>query len=157
MDRCKAKEKLKYVDKLHAEPRSRYMSKLTLLNGFDPYDLAKKDWSQDANMLPPLLFGDMVNYLDFGRSAYTWDEFKSYKSLEVHNQFTNGWVHERNIFSPDNCDNTVIKAKVRVLLCVEMRSVQTCIHHHKRWLCFQLCSPSHSDHHKAHPPLSRSA
>ena len=99
MDRCKAKEKLKYVDKLDAEPRSRYMNKLTLLNGFDPYDSAKKDWSQDANMLPPLLFGDMVNYLVYGRSAYTWDQFKSYKSLEAHNQFTNGWVHELNIFS----------------------------------------------------------
>ena len=98
MDRCKAKEKLKYVDKLDAEPRSRYMNKLTLLNGFDPYDSAKKDWSQDANTLPPLLFGDTVSYLVFGRSAYTWDEFKSYKSLKAHNQFTNGWVHELNIY-----------------------------------------------------------
>lgn len=112
MDRKKEKDKSKYVDQLDADRRNRYFEKLRLLNGFDPFESREKDWSTDVNILPPLSYCDMVIYLVLGRSAYTLDQFKSYKALESHMQFTNGWVHELKIFAPDNCDNTVIKAKV---------------------------------------------
>ncbi|KAK7095042.1 uncharacterized protein [Littorina saxatilis] len=112
MDKSKAKEKIKYVDKLDAEPRSRYLSKLKYLNDFDPYDCPAKVWSLDVNKLPNVLHGDIWNYLVYGGSSYTHDQFKSYKSLEAHNQFTHGWVHDLKIFCPDSTDNTVVKAKV---------------------------------------------
>ena len=59
-----------------------------------------------------LSYPDIVNYLVLGCSAYTLQDFKSYKSLEAHMQFTNGWVQEMKVFVPDNCDNVVVLTKV---------------------------------------------
>jgi len=36
----------------------------------------------------------MVNYLVLGTSAYTYKQFKDYRSLEAYNQCVNGWVQE---------------------------------------------------------------
>ena len=88
MDKSKAKEKIKYVEKLDGEHRCRYLDKLRSVNGFDPYDSIGTAWSSDLNLLPPLAFGDIVTYVVCGRSAYSLQEFKSYKSLESHMQFT---------------------------------------------------------------------
>ncbi|KAK7088554.1 hypothetical protein V1264_022462 [Littorina saxatilis] len=112
MDMRKAKEKLKYIEKLEPEPKARYIEKLKSLNGCDPYELGDKEWSVDAEKLPQLTFGDMLTYLVFGVSAYTLEQFKAHKSLEAHNQFTNGWVHELKMVSPERCDNVAVKAKV---------------------------------------------
>ena len=78
--------------------------------------MTSKDWIQDPDLLPPLTYPDIVNYLVFGLSAYTLREFKSYKSLEAHEQFCNGWVQDLLIHKPENCDNTVVLAKVRLPL-----------------------------------------
>jgi len=45
--------------------------------------------------------------------ARTLEQSRSYKSLEAHVQFTDGWVHDLKMSVPENCDNTVIKAKIR--------------------------------------------
>ncbi|KAK7090441.1 hypothetical protein V1264_010238 [Littorina saxatilis] len=63
MDKRKAKEKLKYIEKLEPEPKARYIEKLKSLNGCDPYELGDKEWSVDAEKLPQLTFGDMLTYL----------------------------------------------------------------------------------------------
>nr|KAG5708687.1 hypothetical protein BaRGS_034904 [Batillaria attramentaria] len=54
---------------------------------------------------------EKVNYLVLGISAYTMQEFKSFKSLEAHVKFTNGWVQDIKSYTPDDCDNTVMHAK----------------------------------------------
>ena len=52
-----------------------------MMNNVHPYDLTAKDWIQDPAVDPPLTHPDIVNHLVFGLSAYTVQEFKSYKSL----------------------------------------------------------------------------
>jgi hypothetical protein len=38
MEKKTAKEKIKYIDKLDPEHRKKYLTKLELINGFDPYE-----------------------------------------------------------------------------------------------------------------------
>ena len=58
MDRKKAKEKGKYVDKLDAGPRARYLDKLSVLNGFDPYEYVESEWQGSFRILS-------IKFLDF--------------------------------------------------------------------------------------------
>lgn len=55
---------------------------------------------------------DIVNYLVFGISQYTMQEFKSHKSLESYETFCCGWVQDLAIYKPPNAQNTVELAKV---------------------------------------------
>ena len=112
MEKQKAKEKGKYVDKLDGEPKGRYLQKLEQINGSDSYEAVSKLWSTDPSLLLSLSYPDTVNYLVLGCSAYTLQDFKSYKSLEAHMQFTTGWVQEMKVFVPNNCDNVVVLTKV---------------------------------------------
>ena len=116
MEKQKAKEKGKYVDKLDGEPKGRYLQKLEQINGSDSYEAVSKLWSTDPSLLLSLSYPDTVNYLVLGCSAYTLQDFKSYKSLEAHMQFTTGWVQEMKVFVPDNCDNVVVLTKVSSIL-----------------------------------------
>lgn len=113
MEKGKEKEKVPYREKLSLNAKQRYLEKLITINGIDPYDLAAQDWTQDPDALPPLTYLDVVNYLIFGLSAYTLREFKSYKSLEAHEQFCIGWVQDVLIHKPPNCESTLVLAKVR--------------------------------------------
>lgn len=65
----------------------------------------------------------LVNYLVFGISYYTMQEFKSLKSLDSYEQFCCGWVQDLAIYKSQDCENTVVLAKVRLLhfLCVVIR------------------------------------
>ncbi|XP_049459045.1 uncharacterized protein LOC125905196 [Epinephelus fuscoguttatus] len=112
MEKGKENDRGPYRDKLKLNARQRYIEKLQMLNNVDPYDITAKDWSQDPAVLPPLTYPDIVNYLVFGLSAYTLQEFKSYKSLEAHEQFCSGWVQDLLIHKPENSANTVAVAKV---------------------------------------------
>lgn len=113
MEKLKEKEKGPYWEKLNATALKRYLDKLSEINNIDPYDLAAQDWITDPDALPPLTYLDIVNYLVFGLSAYTLQEFKSYKSLQAHEQFCSGWVQDLLIHRPPNCKSTVVLAKVR--------------------------------------------
>ena len=44
--------------------------------------------------MPPIEPPDLYNYLVLGISAYTSDQFKSYRSLDAYNQFPSGWIKE---------------------------------------------------------------
>ncbi|XP_038128927.1 uncharacterized protein LOC119775105 [Cyprinodon tularosa] len=110
MEKSKQNAKLPYREKLNNEARDRYLA--LDINGIDPYDLRSKDWSSDVSSLPPTSSVDITTYLVFGVSAYTCEEFKAYKSLEAHGQFTNGWVQDLFSYRPQMCNNTVVTAKV---------------------------------------------
>lgn len=113
MDKTRSKAICRYADKLDAEHKIRYIEKVeNYLCGVDPYEVCEKQWVSDFDVIPPLDFPSLTAYLVCGTSAYTLDAFKSYKSLEAHQQFTAGWVHELKMFKPTGCDNTVIKAEV---------------------------------------------
>ncbi|XP_060084947.1 uncharacterized protein LOC132564294 [Ylistrum balloti] len=81
-----------YRDCLDTMERTRYSSKLKLIDENDPYEL--KSWSSDVHLLPKISYPDIVNYLVFSPSPYTLDDLKSYKGLEAYNQFISGWVRE---------------------------------------------------------------
>ena len=40
--------------KLNNDQKKRYLSKLSLINGIDPYSLKKDDFTEDTSILPPL-------------------------------------------------------------------------------------------------------
>ncbi|KAL7378217.1 hypothetical protein ABVT39_010403 [Epinephelus coioides] len=81
---------------------------------FGPYKIPNQEWSSDKEQLLEFCTTDIFAYLVCSVSAYTSEQFLSYKSLESHVQFTNGWVQELQIFKPANNVNTVIRSKVEL-------------------------------------------
>lgn len=59
-----------------------------------------------------------MNYLVFGVSYYTMQQFKSHKSLESYEAFYSGWVQDLAIFKPPSGENSVVLAKVSFFTCV---------------------------------------
>ncbi|KAG9260834.1 uncharacterized protein LOC125804596 [Astyanax mexicanus] len=109
MDRAKSKCKIPYRDKLNKEAKERYLEKIEGINGLDPYE--HHEWTGDFNELPQITIPDVFSYLVCGVSAYTFEQFRNYKSLEAHLQFTNGWVQDLQIFRV-NDQKTVVLTKV---------------------------------------------
>lgn len=112
MDKNRQHERIPYRDKLSKDARDRYLEKLSSINNIDPYDLTGKSWSADPMLLPPTSYLDITNYLIHGISAYTYEQFRNYKSLEAHGHFTNGWVQDLLTFRPKHCDNVIVSTKV---------------------------------------------
>ena len=84
-----------YIDSLDSVTRSRYVDKLKLIDGTDPYKvLNSKEWNSNPDCLPSITYPDIANYLVFQTSAYTLEEFKSYKSLDSYKWVVLGWVKE---------------------------------------------------------------
>src|SRR6218665_1227742 len=81
-----------YAEKLSGDGKKRYIDKLSLINGVDPYTLTSSCLNSDT--LPKIEMPDMFNYLVLGTSTYmyTSDQFKAFKSLEAYNQCFSGWI-----------------------------------------------------------------
>ncbi|ROL40978.1 hypothetical protein DPX16_3526 [Anabarilius grahami] len=90
MEKHKKTEKKPYRDKLIKDARDRYLEKLSSVRNIDLYELTALSWSADPALVPPLSYPDIVNYLVYGISAYTSEQFKNYKFLEAHRHFSNG-------------------------------------------------------------------
>ena len=78
--------------KMNMEAKPRYLEKISMINGIDPYGLSNADKSSDEHDLPNVGYLDMINYLVWGKSAYTLESFKSVRSLQAYNQYKCGWV-----------------------------------------------------------------
>lgn len=98
----------KYVEKLPAEARSRYLAKLELIGGVDPLQLDRP--SLESSTFPPIDASDIVSYLVLQTSFITAKQFKAHKSLEAYNQFANGWV--KDVFAKDVGDKSVVLGRV---------------------------------------------
>ena len=83
-----------YIDSLASDVKKRCKEKIALVDDIDPYATNKKTWSTAVADYPIITYPDIVNYLQFTKSAYTNDELKNFKSLEAYNQFLSGWVKE---------------------------------------------------------------
>ena len=84
------------MQSLTGDSLRRYIEKISVIGGQDPFGLKKEEWSQDPDVFPPLTYFDMVNYLVYGSNPlYKDNEFKNYKSLDAYDRFTSGWV--RNV------------------------------------------------------------
>lgn len=113
MDYQNKNEKKPYREKLNKDARDRYLAKLTSISNVDPYELVAKEWTTDPALFPPTTNIDIICYLVHGVSAFTFEEFRNYKSLEAHGLFTNSWVQDLYSFQPEGCTNTIVTAKVR--------------------------------------------
>ena len=83
-----------YFDTLDADSKKRYVVKIGIIGGQDPYKLESSDVSADPKTLPSVNYPDIVNYLVYSPSPYTLEDLKCYKGLEAYNQFVNGWVRD---------------------------------------------------------------
>lgn len=82
-----------YAQQLPQEAKQRYLQKLQLIGGMDPFYLNKK-YFKETQSLPPFTSGDLVSYLVLQTSYLSAKQFKAHKSLEAYNQFVSGWVKE---------------------------------------------------------------
>jgi len=80
---------------LTGDVKRRYLDKIEVLGPRDPYFLMKDSsivWTTDSEILPPITYPDIFNYLVLTKSFYTLEQFKAYKSLDAYNFFVSGWV-----------------------------------------------------------------
>ena len=109
MDR-KGVPKQQYVDSLDALSRQRYLDKLRMVDKVDSYTLPSGSWSKDEANLVAVSYPDIVNYLIFGKSFYSMDDMKGWKSLEAYNQLTSCWISNLSVFVKNGYH--VVSAKV---------------------------------------------
>lgn len=56
----------------------------------DPYEVPKKEWSEEIEDYPGITFLDITSYLILQTSSYTMEEFRAYKGLKAYNQLVSG-------------------------------------------------------------------
>ena len=78
-----------YAEGLPSEAKARYMDKISVIGGTDPFIGDPGDATSD---IPPLEMCDLISYLVVRTSFVTSKQFKARKGLEGYNQFVNGWV-----------------------------------------------------------------
>ena len=88
-----------YAEGLPGNAKTRYLEKLQLLNGVDPFLLARTagtggNDSAPTQYLPPVEATDLVSFLVLETSFVTAKQFKAHKSMEAYNQFVSGWVKD---------------------------------------------------------------
>lgn len=83
-----------YFNKLKdKDVRDRYIKKVELCEGIDPYTInIKKEGNRDASMLPEIDLDIISEYLLEERSWYTGDQFNAKKSMEAVKIFQSGWI-----------------------------------------------------------------
>nr|XP_047140517.1 uncharacterized protein LOC124815766 [Hydra vulgaris] len=100
-----------YYQTLQGAAAMRYVAKIQLVSGVDPYKLKLNDMDTNPKSLPSVDYPDIVNYCVYTKSAYTMDELKSYKSLDAYHQFVSGWVSDLGSYVVNN--RVIVKSKVR--------------------------------------------
>ena len=81
----------KHFQTLTGDAHKRYLEKISIIGGQDPYVILDVEWSTNPDMFSSLGYFDIVNYLVLGSSSfYSMVEFKNYKSLEAYDRFVSG-------------------------------------------------------------------
>ena len=106
----KAVVKVPYIDTLDVLSKQRYLAKIQIVDGVDPYSLPNSAWSKEEACFPAVLYPDIVNYVIFNKSFYTIEDMKAWKSLETYNQLTSGWISDVMVFVKN--DYHIVRAKV---------------------------------------------
>ena len=76
------------------ESKERYIEKLKFIEGQDPYEISRKERIDDVDDWPDGTYINVGMHLLFAASPYTQEQLMNYKSLDCHQNFTNGWVRE---------------------------------------------------------------
>ena len=83
-----------YADNLKPEAKDRYLRKISIIGGVDPF--VKLVVGENVDCVPPVEACDLVSYLVLKTSFMTSAQFKARKGLEAYNQFVSGWIKEVN-------------------------------------------------------------
>ena len=100
-----------YYKGLDAPSRKRYLDKINVISGVDPYVLSDDEFVMIPEKYPSITYPDIVNYLVFGTSPFTSEQMKAYKGLEAYNQVLEGWVRDVRVKSFG--DKRLVTGKVR--------------------------------------------
>ena len=95
-----------------AASRKRYAEseKLELVDGIDPYEVAKGDWQDDVDLWPAITQLQVCMYLILAPSPYSEKDFLHYKSLDCYQNFVRGWV--RQVLMKPIRDKRIMTGKV---------------------------------------------
>ena len=85
-----------YADSLSYEAKRRYLEKISVVNGIDPFSGCV---GEPVDAVPPVDASDLLSYLVLQTNYITAKQFKAYKSLEAYNQFVCGWIKEVRTWS----------------------------------------------------------
>lgn len=100
------------MNKLEGDVLDRYLNKIQLCDGLDPFEFFNKTYVSDNRLedAPPIDAFDVSYYLTEGTSFYTGKQFKAHKSLEAYKFFEAGKVH--NVVTKFLAEKTIVLAKV---------------------------------------------
>lgn len=81
-----------YFMQLPAEIQHRYVQKISVINGFDPYTFSEKDFSEEIEDFPKISIIDIVSYYTCTHSFYTADQVKAFKSIEAYKFYESDFI-----------------------------------------------------------------
>ncbi len=94
-----------------SDGKARYLQKLSILDGFDPYESDRSQWLDDVDLWPSITHIHLAMYLLYTPSRYTGEDLLNYKSLDCYIDFVSGWVREVLVKTFD--EKRVVLGKVR--------------------------------------------
>lgn len=86
-----------YARDLRGPAKVHYEQKVHLCGGIDPFDFSSDEAVCDMKCYPRIEFTDFKDYLVDGTSFTTRGELKAYKSMDVHNYVTSGWIQQPRV------------------------------------------------------------
>ena len=97
------------------DAKKRYVQKLSIVGGVDPYEVNKDEWKDDVELWPNISYVNVGMFLLLTPSPYSGEELKNYKSLDCYKNFLSGWVREVLVM-PISADVTHGSEKMTVLI-----------------------------------------
>ena len=97
------------------DAKRRYLDKLRVIGGLDPYETEKKEWKDDVDLWPSITDVNLRMYLLVTPSPYSGEDLLNYKSLDCYANFLSGWVREvlvRCVTDDKGVEKRVVTAKV---------------------------------------------
>ena len=76
------------------EAKKRYLDKLHIIGGLDPYETERKEWKDNVDLWPSTTHVNLGMYLLVTPSPYSGEDLLNYKSLDCYKNFLSGWVRE---------------------------------------------------------------
>ena len=68
---------------LDDKSKQRYKVKISIIEGYDPYQIKKEELSGNISKFPPVANPDKVTYFLFSLSLLTEEKLKAYKSIRM--------------------------------------------------------------------------
>ena len=85
------------------EAKKRYLDKLHIIGGLDPYETERKEWKDNVDLWPSITHVNLGMYLLVTPSPYSGEDLLNYKSLDCYKKLS-VWVGEGRI--SEVCDRS---------------------------------------------------